>query len=248
MPVFALYSIKGGVGKTATAVNLSYLSAQSGYSTLLVDLDPQASASYYFRMRPRATFNRKKFLKGGKHLEHNIRGTDYIGLDAIPAHLSYRNFDLSLNKQKKSKTTLRTVLAPLTAEYHMIFLDCPPNLTLVSENIFRATDILLVPVIPTPLSILTLEKLLAFFEKKRMDSTPITPFFSMVERRKSIHHDVMAEWSNREPRFLQSHIPYQADVEKMGLHREPLPCYRPKSKASEAYTHLWQELDALTRQ
>jgi chromosome partitioning protein len=53
MTTLALYSNKGGVGKTAAAVNLAYLAAQAGLSTLICDLDPQSSATFYFRVKPR---------------------------------------------------------------------------------------------------------------------------------------------------------------------------------------------------
>ncbi|MCL2459132.1 MAG: AAA family ATPase, partial [Desulfobulbus sp.] len=136
MSIFAVYSIKGGVGKTATAVNLAYLSAQQNGKTLLMDMDPQGSASYYFRIRPPKKFGAQKLLKGGKHIEENIKGTDYPGLDMLPADFSYRTIDLALDECKKSHKRLSKVLAPLEDEYDRIILDCPPNLTLLSENIF----------------------------------------------------------------------------------------------------------------
>ncbi|MCK5709974.1 MAG: AAA family ATPase, partial [Deltaproteobacteria bacterium] len=65
----AIYSMKGGVGKTAAAVNLSYLAASEGASTLLCDLDPQGASTYYFRIRASKSFNTNKFIKGGKHID-----------------------------------------------------------------------------------------------------------------------------------------------------------------------------------
>ena len=53
MKVIAIYNLKGGVGKTAASVNLSYLASRGGYRTLGWDLDAQGAASFYFRNQPR---------------------------------------------------------------------------------------------------------------------------------------------------------------------------------------------------
>ena len=102
MPIIALYHIKGGVGKTATAVNLSYLAAKNGDRILLIDLDPQGSASFYFRVRPSKKLKSKSLIQGGKKVDQNIKGTDYGNLDILPSTLSYRKLDLRLNILKKS--------------------------------------------------------------------------------------------------------------------------------------------------
>ncbi|MCI5120518.1 MAG: ParA family protein, partial [Candidatus Electrothrix sp. AUS4] len=143
MAIIAVYNIKGGVGKTATSVNLSYMSAHTGKNTLLCDLDPQGSSSYYFRVKAKKKFSAEHFLQGGNQLEESIRGTDYPGLDILPADFSYRNLDITLDHMKKSKKRLKQILDPLAEEYQHIFLDCPPNITLLSENIFSAADIVL---------------------------------------------------------------------------------------------------------
>ena len=190
MSVLAVYNIKGGVGKTATSVNLAYLAATEG-KTLLLDMDPQGSASFYFRIRSPEKFGTKKLLKGGKHVEENIRGTDYTNLDMLPADFSYRNIDIALDDCKKSQKRLSKVLQPLTEEYQHIILDCPPNLTLLSENIFYAADRILVPVIPTTLSLLSLEQLFAFLDELEQGRDKVRIFFSMVEKRKKLHADMM---------------------------------------------------------
>ena len=241
MATIAVYNIKGGVGKTATSVNLSYLSAASGNQTLLCDLDPQGSSSYYFRVKAEKKFSAEKLLKGGKHIERSVRGTDYDNLDILPADFTYRNLDLALDEVKKSKRRLAKVLKPMTDEYDHLFLDCPPNITLLSENIFYAADILLIPLIPTTLSMLSFSKLLDFFKKSGIDKKKLYLLFSMVEKRKNIHRDTMKQFKGRK-RVLKISIPYLADVEKMGIYRQPVPAFRPYSQAGKAYRDLWLEL------
>lgn len=249
MPIIALYHIKGGVGKTAAAVNLSYLAAQEGTKTLLIDLDPQGSASFYFRVRPSKNLKSRLLLKGGKKVDRNIKGTDYENLDILPSTLSYRKLDLQLNGFKKSKTRMKAILKPFEKEYRFIFIDCPPNITLVSENIFNAANILLVPVIPTTLSILTYEKLCQFFKDQKRDQNKILAFFSMVEKRKKMHREIINEKAESgRGRFLNSLIPYAADVENMGIYREPVVKIKPNSIAAQCYKRLWIEIMQIVSQ
>jgi cellulose biosynthesis protein BcsQ len=237
-----LYSIKGGVGKTAACVNLAYLAAETGKPTLICDLDPQGAASYYFRIKPSKKHSGKKIIRNKKKLDDNIKGTDFENLDLLPSDLSYRNLDLILDKAKKPKSRLQEMLSSFQNEYDYIFLDCPPNITLVSENVFRAAQIILVPVIPTSLSVLTYEKLTIFFKKHQYQISKIISFFSMVEKRKKMHQELMMEMQQLKNPFLKTIIPYAADVEKMGIYRKPVFEFRRTSPASQAYRDLWKEL------
>jgi len=242
MAIIAVYNIKGGVGKTATSVNLSYMSALTGNNTLLCDLDPQGSSSYYFRVKSKKKFSADRFLEGGSKLERSIRGTDYDCLDILPADFSYRNLDITLDHMKKSQRRLKQVLTPLTEEYRHIFLDCPPNITLLSENIFYAADILLIPFIPTTLSMLSFTKLLDFFKESNIDRNKLYVVFSMVEQKKKIHQDMMRHFEGKK-HILNAYVPYVTDIEKMGLYRQPVPAHLPDSKAGQAYAELWQEIE-----
>ena len=242
MKTIAIYSMKGGVGKTAVAVNLSYLAAKEGYNTLICDLDPQAASTFYFRIRASKGFNPNKFIKGGRIIDKNIKGTDYPYLDLLPSKLSYRNFDLALDALKKSKSRLRKIFRELEDDYDYVFLDCPPGLSLISENVFDASDEILVPLIPTTLSVRTYLKMLKFFKKNNLDRKKIHPFFSMVEIRKLMHKQTVETMTDKIGNFLNTQIPYRSDVEKMGIHRKPVPEFAPNSPASQAYIDLWNEV------
>lgn len=244
MATVALYNIKGGVGKTAAAVNLAYLAARDGAQTILFDLDPQGAAAFYFRIKPSRKLPGRKFLRGGRRIEKRIRGTDYENLDLLPPNLSFRNLDAILSRLKGAPKRLHRVLKPYRKAYDFIFIDCPPGVGLVSENALLASDVVLTPCVPTTLSMRTYEQLLRFFESRGRDVSRIYAFFAMVERRKSMHRELMATGRDRDLRFLETQIPYASEVEKMGIHREPVPCFAPGSPAAKAYQDLWRELKA----
>ncbi|UCH22842.1 MAG: AAA family ATPase [Deltaproteobacteria bacterium] len=242
MTTLALYSNKGGVGKTTAAVNLSYLAAQSGAKTLICDLDPQSSATYYFRVKPKLKSGHRGFIKGGKQVYKSVKGTDYENLDLLPADFSLRNLDITFDKLKRSKKRLRKILSPFKNEYDLILLDCPVTISILAENIFNAVDYTLVPLIPTTLSVRTLKQLLSFCKKNKYDVAKIYTFFSMVGRHKKMHRELMVSVAKEFRGVLPSAIPYSAQIEKMGIHREPLAVFCPHSEASKSYQQLWDKV------
>lgn len=245
MRVIAIYSIKGGVGKTASAVNLAYAASLQGIRTILCDLDPQGPATYYFRVRPARRFGPKKLITGGVKIEKKIRGTDFYNLDLLPSSMSHRNLDVVLGSVKRSRQRLRESLGSLAGQYECMILDCPPSITLVSENIFRAADYLIVPFIPTTLSLLSYGKLNDFFNDEGLDASRIRAFFSMTELRKRMHRDIMQQMSGNDWRFLRTVIPYMSDIERMGLYRAPVVSSKPNSLAAQRYLELWDKISRL---
>jgi cellulose biosynthesis protein BcsQ len=242
MTTLAVYSNKGGVGKTAAAVNLSYLAAQAGYQTLICDLDPQSSATYYFRVKPKLKPAARGLTRASKWVDRSIKGSDYRNLDLLPADFSHRNLDIIFNELKRSKQRLSRVLEPLKKSYDLVILDCPPTINILAENIFYASDYLLVPVIPTTLSVRTYQQLLSFLKKNDFDLGMVYAFISMIDRRKKMHNELARSMSSEFQGILDNSIPYLSAIERMGIERQPVPAYMPTSVASQAYNYLWLEI------
>ena len=247
MRVVATYNIKGGVGKTTTAVNLAYLAAREGRRTLLWDLDPQGSATFLLRVRPKVKGGSRALIEGRRPLDEALRGSDFDRLDLLPADFRYRNMDLELDGTKRPTRRLTRLLRTVADDYDVVVLDCPPSASLVSESVLDASDVLLVPLIPATLSLRTYEQLTRFvadFDGRRPD---VMAFFSMADRRKRLHREVIEALprDGRAGRVADTVIPSMALVEQMAERRAPVAAFAPASPAARRYEQLWAEVAGL---
>jgi chromosome partitioning protein len=242
MRVLATYNLKGGVGKTAAAVNLAHLAARDGRRTLLWDLDPQGAATFTFRIKPRVKGGSKALVRRTTRIGRAIKGTDFDRLDLLPADFSYRNMDLHLDAQKKPVRRLRRLLTPLADEYDIVILDCPPSISLVSESVMDAADLLLVPLVPATLSLRTLGQLDDFLGGFDGRAPRVLGFFSMVDRRKRLHKDVVAAPPARGIPIASTSIPSLSIIERMAEVRAPVTASAPRSAAARCYEELWAEV------
>jgi chromosome partitioning protein len=242
--ILATYNIKGGVGKTATAVNLGYLAARDGYRVLLWDLDPQGAASFLFRVKPRVKGGGKALIDGRRPVDGAIKGTDFEHLDLLPADFTYRNLDLMLDGAKRPDRRLASLLAPLKRDYDLVILDCPPSISLLSESVLHAADLLLVPLIPTTLSVRTLDQLTEFVAGFNGHRPQVLAFFSMIDRRKRLHTQIAQDLPAERADFAAAAIPALSVIEQMSVHRAPVSAFAPRSQAARQYAALWQEARA----
>ncbi|GAC1444684.1 MAG: AAA family ATPase [Mycobacteriales bacterium] len=242
MRVLALYGIKGGVGKTSAAVNLAALAARDGKRTLLWDLDPQGAAGYLLEVKPKVKGGSSGLFAGARDLTEAVKATAVDGLDLLPADVTAREADRVLGDTKRPVRQLSRVLKPLREDYDLVVLDCPPGLSLLSENIFEACDVLLMPLLPAPLALRTFEQLkeyMAQFEGRR---PVVRGFFSMIDGRKRLHAEAMAAPPKA---VFPGGIPASSAVERMGVTRSPVVITEPRGTSAHAYWLLWQDLQPL---
>lgn len=241
MITVALYNVKGGVGKTAGCVNLAYLAAEQGHKVLVWDLDPQGSATFYFQQAPKLKGGFKKLLQAEAELKDTIFETGWPNLDLIPADFSNRNLDVVLDGIKQGKRKFKALIGQLEGVYDYLFMDCPPGIGALSEAVFAASDYVVLPTIPTTLSLRTYEMVKQFFVENGLDESRIRCYFSMVDIRKNLHNDTLAQFY-RNKQFLKNYIPYLSIIEKMGSQLAPVGVYAPSSYAAQCFKDVWKEL------
>ncbi len=232
----AIYSLKGGVGKTTLAVNLAWCAATlSSRRTLLWDLDPQAASSFLLtghdgkeRAKDQAQSIFSRDVEPAKLVHHTaIDRLDLIGADA-----SLRGLDLLFHEIDKKKR-LQKLLTGLRKSYDRILLDCPPGLTETSDQVMRAADLIVVPVIPSPLS----ERAFAEIVRHLGGKVPVMPVHSMVDRRRKLHAEALA----RHPDWPV--IPMASVVESMAARRAPVGAFAGRTAGGQAFAQLWQAIE-----
>ncbi len=243
MKTIALFNIKGGVGKTTSAVNLAYLAAQSGLRTTVWDLDPQGCAGFYLGIDNDTLQQRASRLIEGKLDSAELRiDSAYDNLSVVPADLSLRKLDVMLEQQDVGKNFFKALLKPLAGEQDLAIIDCAPALSRSAEQVFNAVDILLVPLIPSPLSLRAYQQLREFTAQKKWSHVKVVPFFTQVDRRRKIQNEILENRKKQFPEMLKTYIPYASALEQMGVHRAPIGTFAASSAPGLAYSVLWSEV------
>lgn len=231
MVTVAIYSMKGGVGKTTLAVNLAWCAATlSARRTLLWDLDPQASSSWMLgdgtaHDRAGAMFSRD--VAPAKL----IARTRFDRVELLPADSSLRDLNHIFREMDK-KRRLRKLVSEL-GDHDVVILDCPPGLTETADQVARAADVIVVPVVPSAFS----QRAYATVDRQFGGQVPLLPVHMMVDRRRALHLDAVEQAPDWPV------IPMASAVENATAHRLPVGAHAPRSAAAAAFARLWRTIE-----
>ncbi|WOF24498.1 ParA family protein [Microbacterium betulae] len=239
--VIAVFSTKGGVGKTTTAVNLAWQAAADGSRVLLWDLDPQAAATWLLSVRQKLRGGASAVLSGDRSIAKAVRESSIDGVDVVPADATYRGLDIVLDGAKRSSTRLARALKPLRGDYDVIVLDCPPGASLVAENAIDAADVVVAPLSPSLISLRSFDQVRALIADQGGGAS-LVAFLTMVDRRKKSHREAVAELPSRVPEITDIVVPFSVLAERMGERHAAIGAFAPRSGAARAYAALWHRV------
>lgn len=237
MAVIAVYSPKGGVGKTTISVDLSWRCSNSGAKTLLWDLDPQGGSGFILRATDRAFARDTIFFDRPDKVRSAISATDYENLSFLGMHRSLRNVSYNLLRFGP-KHRMTDLVRSLKSGFDRVVLDCPPVQDEASDQIIQASDLMIVPIQASPLSGQVLRQVLEELDRRSLRKIPILPVFSMYDSRRSAHRQARDGWMAAFPI-----IPSASQIEQSAFRRAPVGTFARHCEASKAMDRLWRGIE-----
>ncbi len=254
--VICITNQKGGVGKTTTAVNLSYYLAKDKHKTLLIDFDPQGNATSGLgvdKSDPKALgATMTNVILGSAALKDAIRPTKYKYFDLAPTTPELANAEVELANLPKKFVRLRDAINSVAENYEYIIIDSPPSLSLLTVNGMIASNFLLLPV---QTEFYALEGVAQLLESMKLVMKQANPrlkllgvLATMYDKRTSLSTQVYAEIEKYFKQLtFKTTIPRNVRVAEAPSHGVPVGAYDKFSKGAKAYKDFTKEVEERTK-
>ena len=243
--IVAIANQKGGVGKTTTGINLAAALAEQGRRVLLIDLDPQGNAT--MGSGAAATQQGLYDVLFGEAEPRNAIAAVACGYDVLAAHADLSGAELELIQIPQRERRLRQALAPLQGDYHYIYIDCPPALSLLTVNALVAADAVLIPMQCEYYALEGLTALLGTIRRVRAQLNPALTIDGLLRTMFDPRNSLALEVSDQLTRhfgnqLFQTIIPRNVRLAEAPSHGIPVIQYDRASRGAQAYLALAAEI------
>ena len=245
--VYAIANQKGGVGKTTTSVNLGACAAATGAQTLIVDLDPQCSATLALGGDRGASPSSYDCLCDQVAVASAARPAGPDNLWMVPGSRDLAGASVELPRTERFEYRLRESLGPVRERFAFTLFDCPPSLGPVTVNALAAADRVIVPV---QAEYLALEGLVQFLETLSLVRRELNPslelsglIITMHDERTRLSVDVERELRDHFGDLVfETVIPRSVKLAEAPSYGEPVGTHAPGSRGATAYERLAGEI------
>lgn len=247
--IIATANQKGGVGKTATSINLSASLARLGHRVLLVDCDPQGNATSGMGIN-KSTLEKTTYDLIINDLEpkYAVQMTPF-GVTVIPSNMNLAGAEVELVSMIARENKLRRALEKIRDDYDYIIIDCPPSLGLLTLNALTAADSVLIPIQCEFYALEGVTQLLNTIEIVRGSLNPLLGIegvvMTMFDVRTNLNRQVVNEVKNAMGYLVyDTLIPRSIKISESASYGKPLIAYDENSKSAQIYLKLAEEVVA----